>query len=112
MAMRLTAEKAPQITSSASGLNGQRNASSQAGAPDAAGAALTAAAPGLRDKLITLTPHGLDQLEAELGTDPPDAHVHHVRSGIEIIAPDRGEQPALRHRVAGVLRELAQQQEL
>ena len=95
MAMRLSAEKTPQITSSATGLNGQRKASSQAGAPEAAGAASTAAAAGLRDKLITLTPHGLDQLEAELGTDPPDAHVHHVGSGIEIITPDGGQQPAL-----------------
>src|SRR5882672_9851172 len=112
MAMRLSAEKTAQITSSASGLNGQRNASSQAGAPEVAGTASATAAPGLGDELITLTPHRLDQLEAELGTDPPDAHVHHVGPGIEIIAPDGGEQLALGHRVAGVLRELAQQQEL
>ena len=37
MAMRLSAEKAPQITSSASGLNGQRSASSQPGTAEAAG---------------------------------------------------------------------------
>src|SRR6185437_17111558 len=112
MAIRLSAEKAAQITSSASGLNGQRSASSQAGAPAAAGATSIAARPALGDELISLTPHGLDQLEAELGTDPPHAHVHHVGAGVEVIAPDHGEQPALGHRVAGVLGELAQQQEL
>src|ERR1700743_1023605 len=117
MAIRLSAEKAAQITSSASELNGQRSASSQAGAPEAAGATSIAgmsiaAVPALGDELISLTPHGLDQLEAELGTDPPHAHVHHVGAGIEFIAPDHSEQPALGHRAADVLGELAQQQEL
>src|SRR5258708_15143601 len=112
MASRLRGEKAAQSTSSASKLKGQRSASSHAGTPDAAGASSTAAGPVLGDELIALTPHGLDQLEAELGTDPLHAHVHHVGAGIEVIAPDGGEQPALGHQVAGVLGELAQQQEL
>src|SRR5580692_744423 len=29
-----------------------------------------------RCELITLTTHRLDQLEAQLGPEPPDAHVH------------------------------------
>src|ERR1700678_3614890 len=31
-----------------------------------------------RHELITLTPHRLDQLEAELGAEPAHAHVDHV----------------------------------
>src|SRR5690242_3393529 len=111
MAIRLSAEKAAQITSSASGLNGQRSASSHAGGP-AVGATSIAAMPALGDELISLTSHSLDQLEAELGTDPPHAHVHHVGARVEVIAPDHGEQPALGHGVADVLGELAEQQEL
>src|ERR1700722_935207 len=64
------------------------------------------------DELIALTPHGLDQVEAELGAQPPDAGVDDVRARIDVVAPDGGEQPALGHRFPGVLHEFAQQQEL
>ena len=63
-------------------------------------------------ELIALTPHGLDQVEAELGAESADAHVDHVGPRVEVVAPDGGEQLALGDRVPGVLRELAQQQEL
>ena len=82
-----------------------------AGAAGAAGGAHSPPAQP-RHKLIALTPHRLDQFEPELGADPPDAHVDHVRSRVEVVAPDRGEQLALGDRLPGVLRELAQQQEL
>src|SRR3984957_3337742 len=42
-----------------------------------------------RLKLIALTSHRLDQFEPELGAEPPDAHVDHVRSRVEVVAPDR-----------------------
>src|ERR1700761_8594163 len=66
----------------------------------------------LGDELIALTPHGLDQVEAELGANPPDTHVHHIGARVEVVAPDGGEQAALGDRVPGVVGELAQQQEL
>src|ERR1700757_3006574 len=64
----------------------------------------------LGDELIALTPHGLDQVEAELGANPPDAHVHHIGAGVEVVAPDGGGQAALGDRVPGVGGELPQQQ--
>src|SRR6201996_2598220 len=66
----------------------------------------------LGDELIALTPYGLDQVETELGANPPDAHVHHIGAGVEVVAPDGSEQAALGDRVTGVVGELAQQQEL
>src|ERR1700743_1408666 len=47
------------------------------------------------DELIALTPHGLDQVEAELGAQSPDARVDDVGAGVRVVAPDGGEQPAL-----------------
>src|SRR6516164_4604944 len=40
-----------------------------------------------RCELITLTTHRLDQVEAQLGPEPPDAHVHHVGARVEVVAP-------------------------
>src|SRR5580704_18703992 len=118
IATRLSAEKTAQPIVSASGLYGQRSARICAVAwrswarervPLPPPGELTGL-PG--DKLIALTPHGLDQVEAELGAQPPDAHVHHVRARVEVVAPDGGQQRALGHRLPDVLGELAQQQEL
>src|SRR5215467_10472399 len=64
-----------------------------------------------RCELITLTTNRLDQLEAQLGPEPPDTDVHHVGAGVEVVAPDRREQLALAHRVARVFHQLPQQQE-
>src|SRR5579859_7315690 len=36
-------------------------------------------------ELITLTTHRLDQFKAQLGPEPPDAHVHHVRARVEVV---------------------------
>src|ERR1700733_9906846 len=69
-----------------------------------------ASSPG--HELIALTPHGLDQVEAQLGAEAADAHVNDVGPRVELVAPDGGEQLALGDRVPRVLRELAQQQEL
>src|ERR1700722_7664897 len=69
-----------------------------------------ASSPG--HELIALTPHGLDQLEAQLGAEAAAAHVDDVGPRVELVAPDGGEQPALGDRVPGVLGQLAQQQEL
>src|SRR5215469_6516368 len=66
----------------------------------------------LGGKLISGTTHRLDQLEAELRPEPPDADVDDVRTGVEIVAPDGRQQLVLAHRLARVLHELAEQQEL
>src|ERR1700677_126929 len=63
-------------------------------------------------ELIALTPYRLDQVKAQLGAEPADAHVDHVGPRVELVAPDGGEQLALGDRVPGVLDQLAQQQEL
>src|SRR5215470_9884706 len=103
IAARLTREKATQATSTQATrpwwkrgrYSGQRS-------------------PGGRSRceLITLTTHRLDQLEAQLGPEPPDTDVHHVGAGVEVITPDRREQLALAHRLARVLHQFPQQQEL
>src|SRR5262252_2818924 len=46
--------------------------------------------------------HRRDRLGAELGTQPPHVDVHHVGTRIEVIAPDRREQPLLGHGPPGV----------
>src|SRR5215469_9430122 len=63
------------------------------------GCAARRAGPGrcLGGELISLTAHRLDQVEAELGPEPPHADVHHVRARVEVVAPDRGQQLALAH---------------
>src|SRR4249920_3052254 len=48
-------------------------------------------------ELVALTTHRLDQVEPELGAQPPDADVHHVRARVEVVSPDRGEQLAFAH---------------
>src|SRR5215471_19332342 len=63
-------------------------------------------------KLVPGTSHRLDQVESELRAQPPDAHVDHVGAGVEVVAPDRGQQLVLRHRVARVPHKLAEQEEL
>src|SRR5580698_4671000 len=49
------------------------------------------ASPASRGELVSLTAHRFDQVEAQLRAEPADAHVDHVRAGVEVIAPDRGE---------------------
>src|SRR5713101_658761 len=62
---------------------------------------------------VTRMPHGLDWgLGAELLAQPPDAHVDDVRSGIEAVAPDLGEEPFPAHDLAGVRDEVVEQPEL
>src|SRR5215467_932162 len=56
--------------------------------------------PALGRKLVPGTSHRLDQVESELRAQPPDAHVDHVGAWVEVVAPDRGQQLVLRHRVA------------
>src|SRR5215469_9115958 len=67
---------------------------------------------GLRSESIPCTAHRLDQLETKLGPQPPDAHVDDVRSRVEIDAPHRGQQRALGDRLAGVIHQRPQQQNL
>src|SRR5258707_13357342 len=58
-------------------------------------------------------PHSLDRgLGAELLAQPPDADVDHVRSGIETVAPDLGEQALAAHDFARVRDEVVEQAEL
>src|ERR1700751_2766780 len=93
IATRLSAEKTAQLRASASGLYGQRSARIFAVAwRDRATERVPLPPPGeLRalpgDELIALTPHGLDQVEAKLGAQPPDADVPHVRARVEVVAP-------------------------
>src|SRR5215471_5634525 len=63
-------------------------------------------------ELVALTTHRLDQFEAELGAQPAHADVHDVGAGVEVVPPHGGEQLALAHRLARVLHQLPQQQEL
>src|SRR6516165_2372214 len=62
-------------------------------------------AVSLGGELISGTTHRLDQLEAELRPEPPDADVDDVGTGVEIVAPDRRQQLILAHRLAHVLHE-------
>src|SRR5580658_8397341 len=118
MATRLIAEKAAQAASSSPGRNGQltlianlTSPESRPAAPAATAAPAVPAAPmsGAR-KLVAFTAHRLDQVEAELGPQPPHAHVDDVRAGVEVISPHGRQQLPLRHGLAGVLRKLAGQQ--
>src|SRR5215467_11971858 len=56
-----------------------------------------------RCELTALTAHRLDQLEPQLGPEPPDTNVHHVGPWVEVVPPDRREQLALAHRLARVV---------
>src|ERR1035441_1005070 len=66
----------------------------------------------LGGELISRTAHRLDQLESQLRPQPPHADVNHVGAGIEVVSPDGGEQLFLAHRLASMLHELLEQQEL
>src|SRR5665213_89719 len=58
-------------------------------------------------------PHGLDRgLGAELLAQPSDAHVDDIRSGIEAVAPDLGEEPFTTDDLACVREEVVEQPEL
>src|ERR1700733_8806707 len=112
---RLPSAKTTHNVSSTPGDQGQPSRLSKRGCRGARitrGTVAELASSSLVDKLIALTPHGLDQFEAELGAEAPDAHVYHVRAGIEVVAPHGGEQAVLGHQLPGVLGELAEQQEL
>jgi hypothetical protein len=45
-------------------------------------------------ELVSLTAYRLYQVESKLRADAPDADVDDVGPGIEIVAPDRGQQLA------------------
>src|SRR4051794_12613229 len=63
-------------------------------------------------ELISLTPDRLDELIAELGPQPPDAHAHDVGRRLVFIPPRRRQELPLGNRPAGVLHELLEDQEL
>src|SRR5215469_12165270 len=111
MAMRLSVEKTAHPTSSTRGLYGQRSATTRAAARRAAARRREPPSRSPSDELITLTPHRLNQVKAQLGAQPPDAYVHDVRAGVEIVTPDGRQERALGHGFADVFGELAQQQE-
>ena len=64
--------------------------------------------PASRRELVSLTTHRLDQAEAELGAEPPDADVHDVGAGIEVVPPHGREQLPLGHRLAHMFHQLAE----
>src|SRR5581483_12254113 len=67
----------------------------------------------LSSKSIPGVANGLDGgRRAELRAQAPHAHVDHVRTGIEAVAPHLGEQPLAAHDLAGVRGEVVQQPEL
>src|SRR6476660_7108610 len=108
IATRLTAENAAHPASSRAGRNGQLSLMANRPSPPMR----SARRPSAAGKLIALTAHRLDQAEAELGPQPPHAHVDHVGARVEVVSPHAREQPALGDRLAEVLRQLTQQQEL
>ena len=56
---------------------------------------------------------GLDRgVGAELLAQAPDADVDDVRAGVEVVAPDLGEQALAAEHLAGVVDEVVQQPEL
>src|SRR5947208_3200886 len=61
---------------------------------------------------IALTPHGFHDVCAELRAETPHVHVDDVGAGIEVVAPDAREKPLLRDRLAGMLEQLLQKEEL
>src|SRR5438128_7731343 len=65
-----------------------------------------------RCKLVALSAHGLDRLLPQLRPQPADVHVDDVGTRLEVVAPDRRQQPFLRDDDAGALHQLAQQERL
>src|SRR5437870_5000747 len=61
---------------------------------------------------IPLPADGLDEVGAELGPEPAHVDVDDVRARVEVIAPHRGQQPLLRHRLARLVDQLLEQEEL
>src|SRR6266566_2092623 len=53
-----------------------------------------------------------DRVRTDLRAEPADVHVDHVRARVEVVTPDRREQPLLRDRAPRVSHQLLQQQEL
>src|SRR6476620_4348246 len=52
-----------------------------------------------------------DRVGTELRPEAANVNVDHVRPRVEVIAPDRGQQPFLRYRASCVPHELLQEQE-
>src|SRR5205085_11122760 len=79
IASRLTAENAAHAASSSAGRKGQLSRIASRPSPDTRPArpGSLASATG---KLVTLTAYRLDQVEAELGPQPPHAHVEYGRA--------------------------------
>src|SRR5215216_4803121 len=63
------------------------------------------------DDAIPLTSHGSDRGGAELGPEPAHVDVHDVGARVEVVTPDRRQEPLLGHDPARMPHELAQQQE-
>src|SRR5581483_8794228 len=107
IASRLTAENAAHAASSSAGRKGQRSLMTGRPSPDARPArpgSTTGRPASATGKLVALTAHRLDQAEPELGPQPPHAHVDHVGARVEVVAPHAGQQLALGHGLAVVLR--------
>src|SRR5215218_82512 len=64
------------------------------------------------DDPIPLTSHGGDRGGAELGPKPAHVDIDHVGARVEVVAPDRRQEPLLGDNLAWTLHELAEQQEL
>src|SRR5438477_12944559 len=58
---------------------------------------------------VSLAPDGDDRPRAELRAEPPDVDVDHVRLGLEVIPPDRRQEPFLGHGSPRVSHQLAKQ---
>src|SRR5215216_1267548 len=56
--------------------------------------------------------HRFDHVRSELGTEPPDAHVHDVAPGIERVPPHIGEEALTRADVAVPAHQILEQEEL
>src|SRR6266511_3259530 len=68
--------------------------------------------PSATIDLVPLAAHRPDRLRAELRPQPSHVDVDHVGAGVEVVLPDRGEQPLLGDGLARMLHQLAEQQEL
>src|SRR5580704_4827705 len=101
IAIRLTTENAAHTASSRAGRNGQLSLMANRPSPPMR----SARPPSAVGKLIALTAYRLDQAEAELGPQAPHAHVDHVGARVEVVSPHAGQQPALGHRLAEMLRQ-------
>src|ERR1700686_796655 len=64
----------------------------------------------MRFNSVPLTPNGLDGISTNLRAQPADIDVHDVGTGIEVVAPDRGQDSVLAHGFAGARHQLPQAQ--